>query len=144
MHAEALVLGSEGVEVLLEKNILLGDVGEDQVDLGAIAVLAAADDGLDDLQHGSDAGTTSNHAEGAHHVGSVHEGTLGAANTNRLTNAQRGNVLADVALRVRLDQQVEAARLFVTRDGSVRTHDLLGCAVGLLDVGGNRDVLANR
>lgn len=142
VDAEALVLGGERVEVLLEQNVLLRDVGEDEVDLGAVAsALAAADDGLDDLQHGGDASAAGNHAEVAHHVGSVREGALGPAHANGLAGGERGEVSADVACRVRLDQQVEVTGLLVAADGRVRADDLLGGAIGLREDGADADVL---
>lgn len=104
VDANTLVLGSEGVEVLLEEDILRGDVGEDEVDLGAVAGLAAADDGADDLEHGGDAGAAGNHAKVADHVGGVDKGALGAADADGLADEERGHHLGDVALRVRLDE----------------------------------------
>lgn len=142
VDAEALVLGGERVQVLLEQDVLLRDVGEDEVDLGAVAGgLAAADDGLDDLQHGRDAGAAGDHAEVAHHVGGVGEGALGPAHADGLAGGERGEVPADVARRVRLDQQVEVAGLLVAADGRVRADDLLGAAVGLREDGADADVL---
>lgn len=141
VHPEAAVLGDEGVQVLLEQDVLLGDVGEDEVDLGPVAGLAAADDGLDDLQHGGDAGAAGDHAEVAHHVGRVGEGALGAPDADGLADGQGGEVLADVAGGVRLDEQVEVARLLVAADGRVRPHDLLVAAVGLVEDRADGDVL---
>lgn len=113
VDAEALVLGSERIEILLEQNILLGDVGEDQVDLSAVTCLAAANDGLDDLQHGSNTRTARNHTKVAHHVGCVGEGALGSTNADGLAHGERCKVLADITGGVRLDEQVEVAGLFI-------------------------------
>lgn len=144
VDAEALVLGGEGVEVLLEQNVLLGDVGEDEVDLGAVAGrLAAADDGLDDLQHGRDARAAGDHAKVTHHVGLVGEGALGPAHADRLAHGEGREVLADVARGVRLDEEVKVARLLVARDGRVRAHDFLVLTVGLGQHGADGDVLAD-
>lgn len=143
MDADALVLGGEGVKVLLEEDIRGADVGKDEVDLGAVAGLAAAGDGADNLEHGGDAGAASNHAKVADHVGGVDECALGAADADGLADHERGHHLGDVALRVRLDEQVEEARLVVARHGRVRADNLLGGAVGLGQGRANGDVLAD-
>lgn len=113
MDADAVILSDESVEVLLEQNILGRDVGEDEVDLGLVASLAAADDGTDDLQHGGDASAAGNHTEVANHVGGVDEGALGATHADSLANLERRHVLGDVTGRVGLDEKVEEAGLVV-------------------------------
>lgn len=113
VHPKALVLSGKGVEVLLEKNVLGGYVGEDEVDLGSVACSASADDGPDDLQHGGNAGSAGNHAKVTHHIGSIDESTLGTTHPDCLTDGERGHVLADVAGGVRLDEEVEVAGLVV-------------------------------
>lgn len=143
VDAETLILSGECIEILLEEDVLGGDVGEDEVDLGDIAGLAAADDGADDLEHGGDSGAAGNHAKVANHVGGVHEGALGAANLDGLANAEASQVLADVSGGVGLDQEVEVAGLVVTADRGVGADDLLGSAVGLGEVGTDGDVLAD-
>ena len=143
MHAEALVFGGESIEVLLEKDILGRNVGEDEVDLGGVTSGAATDDGAHNLQHGRDTSAASNHTKMPYHVRRVDEGTLGPLDADRLAHSERRHVLADIARGVRLDQKVEVARLVVTRDGRIRTYDLLGRAIGLLDRSADRDVLAD-
>jgi hypothetical protein len=113
VDADAAIFLSDGVEVLLEKNVLGGDIGEDEIDLGVVASGAAADDGADNLQHGGDAGAAGDHAEVTDHVWGVDEGALGPADADGVANVQRGHVLGDVALRVGLDEQVKVARLVV-------------------------------
>lgn len=113
MNADALVLGRQDVEVLAEEDVLRGDVGEDEVDLGLVAVGAATDDGADNLQHRGDAGATGNHAKVADHVGGVDKGALGAADANGLASLERGHHLGDVALGVGLDKEVKVAGLVV-------------------------------
>ena len=147
MDAEALVARGELVEVLLEQDVLLVDVGEDEVELGLVAGGAAADHGADHLQHGRDARAAGDHAEVPHHVGRVDHGALGAAHLDRLPDDQRRHVLGDVARRVRLDQHVEVAGLVVAGDGGVGAddlflHDLTGCGGGG-EGGGDGDVLAD-
>lgn len=143
VHADALVLLHDGVEVLLEQDVLGGDVGKDEVDLGLVAQLAAAHNGADDLQHRRDAGAAGNHAKVADHVGRVDKRALGAPDADGLADGQRGQVPADVALRVRLDEQVKVARLVVAADGRVGAHDRRDLVVGVGQVRADGDVLAN-
>ena len=131
MNADTRVLLSESVEVLLEKDILGSNVGKDEGDLGLISGSSAANDGADDLEHGSDSSTASNHTKVSNHIGSVDKSALGATDLDGLTDSERRHVLGDVALRIRLDQEVDVAGLVVTRDGSVGTNNLLGSAIGL-------------
>jgi len=79
----------------------------------------------------------------AHHVGSVHEGAFRALDPDGLSNLQASHVLADVARRVRLDEEVKVARLVITADGSVRPHNLLCASVGLFYRSSDRDVLTD-
>jgi hypothetical protein len=137
------VARGERVEVLPEKDVRLGDVGEDEIHLGLVPGSATTDDGLDDLEHGRDPGTASDHAEVAHHVRGVDEGALGAAHLDGLADGEAGEVLGDVAGGVRLDQEVKVAGLVVARDRGVGAHDLLAGSVGLGDGGTDGDVLAN-
>jgi len=148
VHAEARVLTGELVQVLLQKNVLLVDVCEDEVDLGLISGSSASEDSLGDLQHGSDTGTASNHTEVPHHVGSVNHGALGALDLQLVADLESCEVTADVTGGVALDEQVDIAGLNIGGDGGVGAHDFLvgnGLGLGVLDieVGGDRDVLAN-
>jgi hypothetical protein len=144
VNADTGILSSESVEVLLEKNVLGGNVGKDQVDLGLVSGSSATNDSTDDLKHGSDSGTASNHTKVSDHVGGINEGALGAADLDGLANDERSHVLGDVALRVRLDQEVDVAGLMITRDGGVRADNLLDSAIGLGARSTNGDVLADR
>ena len=143
VDADTGVLSGERVEVLLEEDVLGRDVGKDEVDLGLVSGSAASDDGPDDLEHGGDSSATGDHTEVTDHVGSVDEGALGATDPDGLADDERGHVLRDVALGVRLDQKVEVAGLVVTRDGGVRADNLLGRTIGLDTGGADRDVLAD-
>lgn len=143
MDADTGVLGGERVEVLLEEDILGRDVGKDEVYLGLVSSSAASDDGPDDLEHRGDSSATGDHTEVTDHVGGVDEGALGATDADALADDERGHVLGDVALGVRLDQKVEVAGLVVTRDGGVRADNLLGRTIGLDTGGADGDVLAD-
>lgn len=78
-----------------------------------------------------------------HHARAVDESALGPAHLDGLADDKRGHVLGDVALRVRLDQEVEVAGLVVAGDGRVGAHNLLCRAVGLGDGRADGDVLAD-
>lgn len=143
VDAETLVLSGQSIEILLQQDILGGDVCEDEVNLGDVAGLAAADDGADNLEHWGDTGTAGDHTKVADHVGSVDEGALGAADLDGLADAETRQVLGDVSGRVGLDQEVEVAGLVVAADRGVGADDLLGCAVRLGEVGTDGDVLAD-
>ncbi|KAH4068676.1 hypothetical protein HBI81_028140 [Parastagonospora nodorum] len=56
VYPELGVLCCKRIEILLEQNVLGVYVCEDEIDLGSVALAAAPDNSLDDLQHGSDAG----------------------------------------------------------------------------------------
>lgn len=143
VNADTLVFGGEGIEVLLEEDILRSDVGKDEIDLGLVTLGTATNNGADDLQHGGDASATSNHTKVTDHVGGVDESSLGTTDADALANHQGSHVLGDVALGVRLDEQVKVTRLVVARDGGVGANNLLGLAVGLLERSANGDVLAD-
>jgi hypothetical protein len=143
VNAETTILLGQGVEVLLEKNILGSDVGKDEIHLGLVAGSTSANDGANDLEHGSDASASSNHAKVADHVGGVDESALGAANANCLADQERGHVLGDVALRIRLDQEVDESRLVVAGNRGIRSDDFLDGSIRLRKVGANGDVLAD-
>ena len=143
MDAEPRVLLSERIQVLLEEDILLGDIGEDEVHLGLVASSAALNDGLDNLEHGRNAGSTRNHAEVAHHVRGVDERALGAADTDGLPDVDARQVLGDVASGIRLHEEIEVTGLVITRDGGVGAHNLLARPVRLGNGGADGDVLAD-
>ena len=143
VNTDALVLGHELVQVLLEQNVGRGDVGEDEINFGLVTSRTAPDNGSDDLEHGRDTSAAGDHAEVAHHVRRVDEGALGALDADRLADSQAGHVLADIARGVGLDQEVEVAGLMVAADRRVGAHNLLGAAIGLCNRSANRDMLAD-
>jgi hypothetical protein len=138
VHPKSVVLGRQRIQVVLEQDVLGVDIRKDQIDFGVVALSAATNDRLDDLQHGRDAGAAGNHAEVPNHVRGVDHGALGALDAHRLADLEGGDVLGDVAGGVRLDEQVEVALVLVRRDGRVRADHLLLLSV---DGGAERDVL---
>ena len=130
------VLGGNLIQLLSEQNVLLVNISVNEVDLGLIRGVSG--DGSDDLVHGSDTGTTSNHVKSLDHVGSVVESTLGASDLDGRANSETSNVLGNVTIRVRLDKQIKVALIKVGGGGGVRAHDFLA-----IDLGHDGNVLAN-
>ena len=136
VNSEATVLASHAVKFVLHENVLGVDVGEDQVNLSLVARSTATENSLGDLVHGSDTGATSDHGETADHVGLVSHGTLGTLDLDGVTNLHLGEMSADVAGGVALDENIEVAGSSVIGDGSVRTKNLLlssDLSLGVLD-----------
>ena len=148
VDSEATVLTSHAVKFVLHENVLGVDVGKDQVDLSSVAGSTTTENSLGNLVHGSDTCATSDHGEAADHVGLVSHGTLGTLDLDGVANLHLGDVSADVAGGVALDEDIKVARSGVIGDGSVGTQNLLlGDDVGLgvfdRQSGSQRDVLAN-
>lgn len=148
VNTEARVLTGKLIQVLSQENVILVDVGKDEIDLSLVASRSASEDSLCDLQHGSDTSATSDHTKVSDHVGSVHHGALGALDLHLVADVESREVTADVTGGVALDEQVEVAGVDIGGDRGVRADDLLVCddfGLGVLDVevGGEGDVLAN-
>jgi hypothetical protein len=141
VHVEPAVLPRQRIQVLLEQNVLWVDIGKYQIHLCRIALSATPCDGLGDLQHRCDARSTGDHTKALDHVRRVHHGALGALDLHCLANHERSDMFGDVAGRVRFDEEVEIALVFVRGDGSVGSDDFLGLAG---DGSGKGNVLADR
>ena len=138
VHPKLVILRGDGIDVLLQQDILGVDVREDEIDLCPVAGRAPALNGFDNLQHGCDSGTAGDHAEVAHEVGRVDHGALGAAHFDGLPWGEGSDVLGDVAGGVRFDEDIDVAAVFVGGDGRVGADDFLA-----VDGGGEGDVLAD-
>lgn len=103
VNTEARVLAGKLVQVLSQENVILVDVGKDEIDLSLVASRSASEDSLCDLQHGSDTSATGDHTEVCDHVGSVHHGALGALDLHLVANVESREVTADVTGGVALD-----------------------------------------
>lgn len=125
MHSECLVRLGQLVEILAEQDVLGVDIGEDQVNLCLVACGAASDHSSNNLQHGSDSGSSRNHTEVSDHIRGVDHRSLGPAYFDSLSDRQGRHVFRDVAGWVGLDEDFEEARLVVTRDWGVRSYNLL-------------------
>lgn len=87
--------GSHGVEFILEKDILGGDV---RVDQGYFSLVGRVPgDGLDDLVHGGDPSTAGQHAKVANKTGRVVELALRSLDTNLLSDFHLGDVFRDIS-----------------------------------------------
>ncbi|KAI3481059.1 hypothetical protein L1887_56633 [Cichorium endivia] len=130
VHAElVLVLGSKLVELLLEQDVLLLDVGVDKVDLRLVA--GVLEDSTDDLQAGRKSSAAGDHAEVARQAGRVLHLALGALDRDEIADLHGADVLGDVTLLVRLDDEVEESVVIVRRCRGVGAHDVLAVDVGL-------------
>lgn len=126
--------GNQVIELDTEKDIFLADVGVDESELGWVA---GVEEGVaDDLEHGSDTGSTSDEAEFLGEVGAVDELTLGALDADVVSDLELAEVLRNVAFLVGLDNQVKVSEIINAGGGGVAASDILA-----LNLGGNRDVL---
>lgn len=131
VHSESLVVLGELIEVLAEQDIFRVDISEDQVDLRLVTGSATPDHSPDNLQHGSDSGSSRDHAKMANHIWAVDHGSLRTSDFDTLSHDQGRHVFRDVAGGVRLDQEIEEPWLVVSRDGGIGSHNLLRVAIGL-------------
>lgn len=84
------------IKIILEKNILGVDVGIDEGN--GCFVGGVAKNGTDDLDHGSDAGTTSDHTDMVTHARSINKVALGALDTDGAPNVEGCKDSRDIAL----------------------------------------------
>jgi hypothetical protein len=96
----AWVEPQELMQVVLEKDIFLVDVGVDESNSGF--VLGIAKNGTDDLDHGGKTSTTGNHTEVVDHARGVDKVTLGALDANFVSNLEASKNTRNVALLVSL------------------------------------------
>jgi len=90
----------EFLEVIPEKDIFLIDVGVNKGDGGAIE--RVPEGGTDDLNHGRNTGTTSNHAQMADEVGGIDKVAFGALDANSVANLEEGDVAGNVTFFISL------------------------------------------
>ena len=103
----------ELLEVILEQDIRLVDIGVDKGDRGAVE--GVFEGGADNLDHGSDTRTTSDHAEVADNVGSVEEVALGTLDAHSVADLELRDVFGDIAEVVCLQTRVLETRKAVRR-----------------------------
>ena len=103
----------ELLEVILEQDIRLVDIGVDKGDRGAVE--GVFEGGADNLDHGSDTRTTSDHAEVADNVGSVEEVALGTLDAHSVADLELRDVFGDIAEVICLQTRVLETRKAVRR-----------------------------
>lgn len=89
------------IQLDLEKDVILVDVGVDEAELGRVARVEESVPG--DLEHGSDSGSTSDHANFRCECWSVLELTLGTLDSDFVPNLEKRKVPRNVALFVGLE-----------------------------------------
>lgn len=145
VHAELGVLPGQLVQILTQQDIVLIDIGKDEINLRLVSLLATSLNSTCDLQHRGDSCTTSNHTEVTDHVGRVNHGALGALDLHGIADIESSQMARDVTGRVGLHDEVEEAGLDVGGDGGVGAHDYLGLGyailIGDIEGSGERDVL---
>lgn len=126
--AEAVgVLVLEVFELLLEQDVVGGDVTKDKSHLGL--VLGVLEDGAGELVHGGDAGAAGDQGDVVVLVGLPGVLGDGALHLERLAGGHVVHVLGHDAAGVALDDEVEVAGLVLVGDGGV------GADGGLLHLG---------
>lgn len=136
VYTEVVVESAQLIQVLLQQNVLRGNICKDQVHLRI--VVGVPQDRFNDLQHWGDPGATGDHAKRADEVGAVVELALRPLDTDGLADFKTCDVFGDVAGGVGLNQEGELAFVVVGGDGRVGAHELLA-----VDAGGDGDVLAD-
>ena len=147
MHAEFGVLPGQLVQILTQQDIVLIDIGKDEINLRLVSLLATSLNSTCDLQHRGDSCTTSNHTKVTDHVFGVDHGTLGAFDFHGVADIESSQMARNITGGVGLHDEVEEAGLDVGGDGGVGAHDRLGLGyailVGDIEGSGERDVLPN-
>jgi hypothetical protein len=95
------VSGGQVIQFNLEQDILWVDIGVDEVDDGF--VLGVFKSSADDLEHGGDSGSTSDHSKLTRQVRGIDEFTLGALDPELVSNLEEGHVARDVTLLIGLE-----------------------------------------
>lgn len=143
----------ELVQVLPKENIVVVDIGVNEADFGRVAGIAK--DSADDLEHGGDTSTASNHAYMFAETRGIDEIALGALEAHNVTDFERGHDARDISFFVGLakirnrsggeifwekdlDEEVKTPGVIVAADGGVAASDEFA-----IDLGGDGDVLAN-
>ena len=109
------VNGSQPIQLSLEQNILRINVRVDEGDF--CLVRGVLESSTDDLEHGSDSGSTSDHPELTRQVRGIDEFTLGSFDLGLVSNLEEGHMARDVALLVGLgmvQQRVGRTRVIHT------------------------------
>lgn len=118
-----LVLLGNLVEIRLQQDIVRSQRAVDQVHLGF--VLGVFGNLVEQLEQGGDAGTTANQRDVLELVGLPLPLDYRALERNSVVGLQVGHVLGELALRVRLDYELNGALLVDVRNGCVGADDVI-------------------
>jgi hypothetical protein len=91
----------EFLEVIPEKDIFFINVGVNKGDGGTIE--RVPESSTDDLNHGRNTGTSSDHAQVADNVGGIHKVAFGAFDAYIVANLEEGDMAGNVTLFICLD-----------------------------------------
>jgi len=130
------VPNNQFIQLRFEQDIFKPDIGVDERDFGLI--LWVLYNGTNDLQHGGDAGATSDHSEVRNESRLIPELTFGTLDADRLAESEERKVPGDVTLLVGLDEQLEVASVIIGGNRRIGAHDVLAVYLRLY-----RNVLSN-
>ena len=102
------VSGCQFIQFDLEQDIRWIDVGVDEGDFCLIRGIFESS--TDDLEHGSDTGSSSDHSELARQILGIDELALGALDPELVTNIEEGHMAGDVPLLVGLEMVNKISR----------------------------------
>jgi hypothetical protein len=124
------------VQIFFEQDILVVDVGIDETDFSRVS--GVAENSADDLEHGGDTSTSSNHAYMFAETRGIDEVALWALEAHRVTDFESGHDTRDISFFVGLDEEIEKPGVIVAADWGVAASNKFA-----VDVGRDGDVLAN-
>lgn len=113
VDADTLIFFDQNIKLSFQQDVLLIDVGEDEVNLRGVARRPSPPNCIDNLQHGRDTCASGNHAEPPYHIRCVHERTLRPSDADGVAEGEGGDVLRDGALWVGFYEEVEEAWLMI-------------------------------
>lgn len=116
VHSESGIFLGQLIQILLQQNILLAHISEQEINLGLVLntsisnALSSSNYSADNLQHGRDSGSASNHTEMSDHVWSIDHCALWTLDLDRLSDNEGGHIFRDVSSRVRFNEKVKVTR----------------------------------
>jgi len=123
------VNGSQLIQFSLEQDIFWVDVGVDEANLGLVR--RVLEGSTDDLEHGSDSGSPSDHSELTRQVWGIDEFTLGTSDLDLISDLEEGHMARDVTLLISLAtveryvERTKAVHTLINRSKWPRSSSLL-------------------
>jgi len=114
---------SQMVELRSKQDIFMIDISINQIHSGF--VLRVLEDDTQDLVHGRDASSTSNHAQAASEVGTVDKLPLGSFDTQLVAYFELANVARDISFLIGLNEKIKVATIFMVADRGIATRNNL-------------------